>query len=625
MGQKKVFKIVSVVILAFTLIFIISGISGKGKIEPPTEFEADGKGMVSLRFNKENKKVLEVRCSESERETSDKILMKNIRATVFKEGHLDKDIKISGDNGVVEKNFHNFTISGKARISSEDLLAKCKSYSILNQEIVVTDNKVNYRVKFLKGIAKKGMRMNLKKNLLFLYNTTGTYEKEGKTFKYQANFLRFDDQERVLRMRDGSKIENKETILKGHRILLQFTEEYEDVQEVSSWGDCYLYLEDKKKEAGKGKEFKEATAAYIKNIYNMGNLKKTRLEKNVKIKLKTRSNTTHVSSNEVEIFYDEKTGNIRSISLPQRSDIKNSGKNDFKCNANKMDLEFNKAGDISVCKSRGMSTFTIDKYKGISFLMVYDIDKNSVELKGKGSKVVYKKNSFESSNFDVDTKEKELTSSAGVLSIIQLDAKKNNVLFTNDLIYIDAKKLEVSDKEGKFTYEEDVKLIQKEAKLLADKLEIDEDNNLVASGEGLTLSFKDKEDSVAIKGKEIVFNAKDRLVEIQKGIIDSKGSTLRARSLTLKFSEKNEMNEVYGEGKIDFIKNEDNISGSSEKVRWLFTKDEIVFIDSAQIQRQDRGTTKGQELRFFLKDNRILIISDESKRTETIIDKKKKD
>ena len=60
MGQKRVFKVISLVILSFTLIFIISGISGKGKITPPPEFEADGQGMVSIRFNQENRKVLEV-------------------------------------------------------------------------------------------------------------------------------------------------------------------------------------------------------------------------------------------------------------------------------------------------------------------------------------------------------------------------------------------------------------------------------------------------------------------------------------------------------------------------------------------------------------------------------------
>ncbi|MCI0471256.1 MAG: hypothetical protein L0Y73_06350, partial [Candidatus Aminicenantes bacterium] len=67
MDHKKIFKIIAVVILAFTLIFIIFGISGKGKGSIPTDFSADGQGMISIRFNKENKKVLEVRSAESQR------------------------------------------------------------------------------------------------------------------------------------------------------------------------------------------------------------------------------------------------------------------------------------------------------------------------------------------------------------------------------------------------------------------------------------------------------------------------------------------------------------------------------------------------------------------------------
>lgn len=623
MGQKKLFKIVSIVILAFTLIFIIAGISGKGKTTQSPVFEADGKGMVSIRFNKEHRKVLEVKCSESERESNDKILMKDIQATVFKKGKIDKDIKISGKTGTVENNFHNFTISNDAKIASEELLAKCNSFEILNQEIVNTEERVNYRVKSLKGVAEKGMRLNIKKNLLFLYNTKGTYTKEGKSFDYRANFLKFDDRERSLRMRDNSKISNEETILKGHRILMQFTEEYKDVELVESWGKCYFYLGEKGKNPKK--EFREAQAAHVKNIYSEGNLKKTHFEKNVTVKLKTKLNTTNVSSEEIIILYDEKTGKIKNIDLPKPSDVKNKGKNKFRCKANKMNIEYDKDGEISFCKSRGQSTFSIDKYQGTSFLMVYDIGNHSVSLKGKGSKVAYKKNSFESSKFDVDTNEKKLVSTAGVLSIIILDAKKGNVLFTDDLIYINSNKLEVSDNEGKFTYEEDVELRQKETVLTTDKLAIDEDNNLVASGKLVSLSFKNNEDEVRIKGKKITFDAENKKIEIEKGIIESMGNILRANVLRMEFSTENNINEIYGEENIDFIKEQDNISGSSEKVKWLYTKEEIVFIDSAQIKREGRGTTKGNELRFFLKDNRILITSDDSKRTETIIENKKKD
>jgi lipopolysaccharide transport protein LptA len=467
------------------------------------------------------------------------------------------------------------------------------------------------------------MRLNIKKNLLFLYETTGTYKNEEKSFKYKTSFLRFTDDERTLRMRDNSRINNEETILKGNRILLKFNEEYEDITEIASWGNCYFYIE--KKSETPGKEFKEARAAHIKNLYNEGNLNNTLMEKNVKVKLKTKANTTNVYSNEIDIRYNEKTGNIKRITLPKLSNVKNTGQNNFKGKANRMELEYNQDGEMSLCKSRGESVFIIDDYKGISFSMIYDIEKNSVNLKGKGSKVVYKQDAFESSAFAVDTKEKKLGSNEGVLSIILLDAEKSNVLFSNDLIYINSKKIEVLNKEGRFTYEENVDLHQKDTILTADKLTIDEENNLVASGNEVSLSFKNKEDVVRIKGKEIVFDAKNRKVEVNSGIVESMGNILKAALLRMEFSKENEIDEIYGEDKIDFIKEKDDISGSSEKVKWLFTKDEILFIDSARIQRKDSGTTKGNELRFFLKDNRITITSGNSKRTETTIDKKDKE
>ncbi len=624
MDHKKIFKIIAVVILAFTLIFIIFGISGKGKGSIPTDFSADGQGMISIRFNKENKKVLEVRSAESQRAPDDKLLLKNIEATIFKEGHLNKDIKISGKSGVVENNFYNFTISNGAKIDATDLSAHCNSFDIIHREVVKTSDKVDYRLKHLKGVARKGMRLNIKKNFFILYDTVGVYKTAGKSYNYKTNFLRFDDLERSLRMRDGSKIDNKETILKGNQILLQFTEEYRDAAAISSWGKCYFYLQELNEKGVK--EFKEARAGHIKNTYNQGNMSETFLQTDVRIRLKTELNTTNVSSNEIKISYDEKTGKIKTMSLPKPSNIRNSGKKNFKAKAYKMDVEYDKNGEISTCKSRGESSFTIDNYTGTSFLMTYDVAKNQVALRGKGSKIVHKKNSFESTRFDVDTEEKKIVSDMGVLSIIQLDAKKSNVLFSKDLIYINAKKIEVADKEGKFTYEGDVELHQKTTILKADKLTIDGENNLVASGEeDVSLVFKDKEDEVTLKGKEIIFDAQNRKVEIRRGAVESKGNILRARLLSMEFDKENEINEINGEEKVDFIKEQDDITGSSEKVKWLFKNDEIIFLGDAQIQRKDRGTTKGDELQFFLKDNRILVTSGDNKRTETIIDKKKED
>ncbi len=623
METKKIFKILALLLLVFTALFIFFGISRKGKPNlPGMMLDADGTGMVSIRFNKSNKKAIEVRCSESERSTDDeeKVLMKNIEAEIYKDGRMNQDIRIAGDTGTVENNFFNFVIKDNARISSKDLQVLTDSFLLKDRALITTDKRVNYQVKFLEGVAKKGMRLNIKKNILFLYETLGTYNKEGKSFDYTTDMLKFEDQQRALRLQDGNEISNEQTVLKGDRILLLFFEEYKNVKEISSWGNSYFYFDEDPETPGE--KFREVSANHIQHMYNEeGKLEKTELKQDVEIRLKSEASTTDISSQSLVISYYPETEKLRTISTDTPTKLISKGKHDIDLKAYKLDIDYDENGEIGFCKARGNTTFKIGEYSGNSFLMTYDVGKNDLALRGKGSKVMFNKNSFESIRFFIDTKKRTIESSTGVLSIIVLDTQKSNVLFSKDLIYINAQQVKVSQEKGEFIYKDNVNLLQKETKLTASKLRIDEENNIVASGKEVSLIFNNKDERVRIKGKKITFDALNSKVEITNGIIENEGNLLRAKLLTIAFSKKNEILQVNGEGSVDFLKEKDSITGSSEKVEWLFEKNEIVFIDSAQITRKERGTTKGDKLRFFIKDNRIIIISDESKRTETIIEK----
>ena len=108
MNYRTVFKISILFFLIITIIFIFSGIKPKSKVEELFKFEADGMGMIHETYNEKDKKILEIECSESKSESSDKTLMKNIRATIFKKGKMTEDLKISGSEGFVENNFTFF-------------------------------------------------------------------------------------------------------------------------------------------------------------------------------------------------------------------------------------------------------------------------------------------------------------------------------------------------------------------------------------------------------------------------------------------------------------------------------------------------------------------------------------
>ena len=101
-------------------------------------------------------------------------------------------------------------------------------------------------------------------------------------------------------------------------------------------------------------------------------------------------------------------------------------------------------------------------------------------------------------------------------------------------------------------------------------------------------------------------------------MIKSDDCVLGAKHLKIEFNEKNMIKTVYGEGEISFKK--EKISGSSERVNWLFEKDMIIFRGSSQIKKTSGGVTEGKELRFDLKNDKITVISDEDKRSKTIIE-----
>jgi len=55
-------------------------------------------------------------------------------------------------------------------------------------------------------------------------------------------------------------------------------------------------------------------------------------------------------------------------------------------------------------------------------------------------------------------------------------------------------------------------------------------------------------------------------------------------------------------------------------VQWKFQDEIIVFTGAANLARGDKGTSKGEKLEFDLNSNKVLVHSDDTKRTETILD-----
>jgi lipopolysaccharide transport protein LptA len=616
MKLRKILTIGLVIFLLVTLVYIISGIKGKTGVDYKVESRPDGEGIVFSSFNKENRKALEIKCKEFQEETKDKILMRHIEGLIYKKGRMNKDIKVFGDDGYVDNNYHNFFIEKNARLVSEDFVIFANSFTLKERAEMRSSPNVTYQTRALNGQAVGGMDFYLNINILKLYDTRGTYKRDDRTFNFKTSVLWIMEPDKVVVLESDSEIRDDRSILRSDWITMKFTEDFKHILEASSQKNSYLYAEDRETN-----EIKEIKAENVHTRYDgAGHVTQMIVVKDAQILLKDNDNHTLVASDLVEMNFDPDSGKLKNVKLPHRSRVDNTGKNRFKVIADTSFIDYDKKGEIRYCEGSGSVHFVADDYRGVTDKIKYEIAKNSMVLEGNHSEVVNKQNTFRSAVFNVNTKKKILSTVKGIKSIIRLDKEKENVLFSDEAVYINSNKMSIFEKESKFVYEGNVSLNQGDIVLNAGMLEIGE-TGIFARG-NVSLSFKSDEKEMAIKGGEVIFNSRERRIDIdENAVIKSDENILKAADIVVWFNDKNEPVRITGEKDINFVK--EDLSGYSERVKWLFKEEEMILMGSPYIVRQsiagDGGRTEGRELKIDLKTKKITILSGDLRRSETVI------
>jgi lipopolysaccharide transport protein LptA len=337
--------------------------------------------------------------------------------------------------------------------------------------------------------------------------------------------------------------------------------------------------------------------------------------KNAQILLESKTNRTLIASQSVEMNFDGPTGKTKNVHIPRRGVIENTGKTRFKVIADTIAVQYNQAGEISHCQGTGNVEFIIEEYKGLTNKINYNIEKETIALEGENSQIKNKNNTFTSAKFMVNVETKILSSNQGVKSLIHVE--KENALFSTDPIYINSARFTIFEKEKKFKYDGQVNLNQGDTRLNARTLEISEDGTISAQG-SVDFSFKKGDKQVAVKGDRLTFNPEEKRIGIvDNAIIRSDVNVLRAARFMLQFNDQDEIGHISGEEDIYFTKEE--LSGTSRRVKWLFNREILVLQGSPQVVNQSGNRTTGKELSINLQNNKITILSEESERSETII------
>lgn len=636
MKVKRTLQIIIVLSLIGILIYVFAGLKKKQETDYTAELTADGEKMIHSTYDKHHRKAMVLKCSEADKETEDKTVMKEIEGVIFKKGRMNKDITVQGNSGYVANNAHNFYVEGDARVASEDFDLRSLNFLLEDQAEMSTEKKVHYEAKDLKGVARKGMKFYLNLNVLKLFKTRGHYKRDNRDFDFKTDVLWIIDKDNMIVLEKNNAIREANSILRSGWISLQFTKDFKRILEAASQVNSYFYMEDKKK-----KETREIKSENITSYYNdSGKMTKVTVIKNGEILLRSETDHTMIMSDLIEIYLNEDTGKIMRVSIPSPGRIENTGKTEFRVTADQMNADYNEAGELAYCEGRGNTDFTIDDYQGIAETLLYDIEKNDIALAGENAQIINKDNTFNSTQFSVDTEEKILSSNQGVKSVILLN--KKNVLFSNAPIFINAREFKIFEKQNKFRYDTGVHLLQEDITLRTDSLEISDENKIEAYGKAF-LSFKnesndnekkavakkneeenkdeeDEEDKndIAIRANSIVFNAKEKNIDIiGNPVIRSNENVLRANHFVIQFDEKNQVAHIFGEEDVSF--NQEDLSGTSERVNWLFNENTMLLQGSPSVTKRGGGTTVGKELKIDLETNNITILSSGTERSETII------
>ncbi len=616
---QKIVKILLICITLLTFFLIFRGIvqdqtPDKALVGP---VDADGVEMSQSLYDEENRKIIELSCTHSKRAEKDKLEMRNIDARILKKGKMNKDIRITGDEGFAANNFHDFEIRKNGRIISEDFEIKSEKFFLKSRANLKSKIKVDYRTATLEGTARKGMEYYVKLNVIKFFDTSGKYIRNDREHQYKAGTLWFIENERKLVMQKQAGIKSDQSILNSDWVAMIFYDDMKTIQEASAIGKSYLLLGNPDKNQN---DYKEIDAENIKSNYDeKGRLLNVEIMKNAQVQIASEKNKTAIRTDYLKILFDPETEKVTEIQVLQPGELRNTGQTDFNLLAGSMTLQF-KGGDIAFCLGKGDCRLKLEGYGIEADEIRYNVEKKTVAIKGENSSVAHKNNLFRSSEFTVLSEKKILLSDSGVDSTISLGS--GNVIFSDGSIFINAGKINFSSTQETFNYEKSIHLTQDNTTLSAEKLLIKKNNDIVATGD-VSMAFrsdkKNNEDEVSLKGQKVVFDSKKRRIVIEtSAAIQGKGAILKADNLTLQFSKESKLQTITGNKDIQFIK--DDIIGSSEKVNWKFQQEIIEFNESANLVRGDRGNSKGDKLEFDLKSNKVLVHSDDTKRTETILD-----
>lgn len=620
MSLKKILSFITIGIFLAALIAIILSFKGGSGVGKSDIGAIIGKGLKYKVYNEFQELSTKITSTSSKRDFDrsrepahrERTLLTDIQGVIYKSKKFKNDIRFSGNSGYVENEYKNFLLKGDARIESEEITLNSDRFFMEGNSLISNKSRTDFKLKNLKGIARKGINYHMELGVINLLKASGTYLKSGKEYHFICNKLMILKELNRVVFKGNAHIKSDDSTMKGKEIILRFDKDFKKLERTDIRGKGYFYTRGDKKG-----EFRELLGNKIITEFDENeNIKKIDVTKNGILNLHGKGSSFKAESNLIYIRFDHISKKLKSVKLMREGKINVTGKRSFNISARRIRIQYDKEGEIENCNTRGDTEFTMSEYSGNCQTLNYFPPENKMILTGEKSVLFKGENRFVSPEFLVNTKEEKLSSDKEIVSTILLDSASS--IFSKAPVFVSSKKIEIYEKSGSVVYSTNVSLFQGDTKLTADRVEIGDKKEMKISGK-VRLTFRNGKDEIFLGGDELKIDSDKNWLLISGGaILREKENELGGDYLSVIFNDKNEVTRIIGNKNINFKRK--NVSAKSEKVTWKFNEKIITFITNAQLIKAKSGSSKGDEIKFFIEDEKVVIRSAGGKRSETKID-----
>ncbi|MCJ7525307.1 MAG: LPS export ABC transporter periplasmic protein LptC [Candidatus Aminicenantes bacterium] len=617
-NKKLLFTFSTVMVLFLSLLSMFLLQTKKGDDSAKTvDTEIEGVNLTYLTFNKNNEKKLEIKCLESQKKGDDKLFMKKITATIFKADKLNKDIHISADSGYAKNDFNDFYLQGNALISSPSFTLSSKSFDLKDLNVLSTQDEVDFKLRDVTGQAKNGLLYIFKNKYLKLFRPKGVLRRAGKPYDFQAQVLRIVDNQKIIHLDKDAIIEGEGTTIKGNRISLQFDQDFANLEWTAAFGNCYF--QSTEIGANGRQQSKEITANQIKMLNDpQGRLQKIAILGDGKISLVDNSNSSLIQSGHIKISFNSETQILETIRALARGTLSIRGQDNLTVSGDSFLANYSSGGELSEIHAEKKCEFLTDDFSGTAGRLDYNVANSRIEISGKDTAITSKKNIFESSQFLIQTKLRQLGSDQGVKAT--LIPEKKNILLRAKPVFVTASGMEMSENGDVINFKGKVKLFQDDIELQAGELLFETKSNRISCRGNADLKFISDNEKIVLHGKTMVFHADELKIVLEGDArLQQAENMLSARKIELDFNRDDQLENITAADQAAFSKKD--LSGKAQFLNWFYPRKIILFKNSAEIIKKNAGTIRGQELTFDLSNNEISVSSADD-RSETVIRQK---